>query len=312
MSLDRQPSYAEDFPVAIQESAIKPKQEALIREIVNTCGVSHDVARSLLLVSSWNKEALINRFFDEPLLEKLFKYDGIPKEPKIGPVLCFCCYDEKEDTMAMECGHQLCSDCYCEYLQAQFKDGPECILTTCPQAPCKLIVPEAMFKRALTPQQFEMYCYYDRKSLIDISKRAKWCSGPGCTLAYECRTLKQSDVNCKQCGTDWCFSCLKKAHRPIPCDDLVKWLQRINQTEDDTEVWLKLNTKPCPKCKVQIQKNQGCMHMTCSQCRYEFCWLCMGDYRNHTKETGTYLCNSYQDVEKAGVSDDDSYLIERQ
>lgn len=40
--------------------------------------------------------------------------------------------------------------------------------------------------------------------------------------------------------------------------------------------------------------------MTCSQCKYEFCWLCMGDYKNHSKETGAYLCNSFDDVIKAG------------
>ena len=71
---------------------------------------------------------------------------------------------------------------------------------------------------------------------------------------------------------------------------------------DDTEVWIKLNTKNCPKCKVQIQKNQGCMHMTCSQCRYEFCWLCLGDYRNHQSETGRGLCNTFEDVVASGVS----------
>lgn len=40
------------------------------------------------------------------------------------------------------------------------------------------------------------------------------------------------------------------------------------------------------------------MHMTCFKCKYEFCWLCMGDYKNHTKETGTGLCGSYEDVFK--------------
>ena len=58
------------------------------------------------------------------------------------------------------------------------------------------------------------------------------------------------------------------------------------------------------------------MHMTCSQCRYEFCWLCLGDYRNHSKETGRYLCNSYDDVVAAGRAEkqeiSDAAMIERE
>lgn len=44
------------------------------------------------------------------------------------------------------------------------------------------------------------------------------------------------------------------------------------------------------------------MHMTCRKagCGYEFCWLCMGDYRNHSAETGKGLCASFEDVVKLG------------
>lgn len=60
-------------------------------------------------------------------------------------------------------------------------------------------------------------------------------------------------------------------------------------------------TKPCPKCGVRIEKNQGwegasrvvpaamlcakrylsptgCQHMKCRQCKYNFCWQCLGKY----------------------------------
>jgi parkin len=35
-------------------------------------------------------------------------------------------------------------------------------------------------------------------------------------------------------------------------------------------------TKSCPKCHVRIEKNGGCMHMTCAQanCKFEWCWIC--------------------------------------
>lgn len=42
------------------------------------------------------------------------------------------------------------------------------------------------------------------------------------------------------------------------------------------------------------------MHMTCRQCKYNFCWLCMGDYKKHQAETGTNLCSSFDQVKKLG------------
>ena len=71
--------------------------------------------------------------------------------------------------------------------------------------------------------------------------------------------------------------------------------QGVNNSSD---LWVRVNSKNCPKCKSPIEKNSGCMHMTCYNCRYEFCWLCMGDYKKHSQETGIGLCNSFADVKK--------------
>ena len=44
------------------------------------------------------------------------------------------------------------------------------------------------------------------------------------------------------------------------------------------------STKPCPKCGIAIEKNNGCQHMTCRTssggdgCGYEWCWQCLGPY----------------------------------
>ena len=41
--------------------------------------------------------------------------------------------------------------------------------------------------------------------------------------------------------------------------------------------------------------------MTCVQCRHEFCWVCMGGWKEHGSATGGYYkCNLYDDKIKDG------------
>ena len=47
--------------------------------------------------------------------------------------------------------------------------------------------------------------------------------------------------------------------------------------QDQLKGWLDENAgnvSMCPFCKTRIEKNQGCNHMTCAICGYEFCWAC--------------------------------------
>ena len=41
------------------------------------------------------------------------------------------------------------------------------------------------------------------------------------------------------------------------------------------------NYKYCPKCKVKVEKSEGCNHMTCVICKYEFCWICLKKYTSN-------------------------------
>ena len=44
------------------------------------------------------------------------------------------------------------------------------------------------------------------------------------------------------------------------------------------------DVRRCPKCKVRIEKNAGCPHMSCARCGYYFCWCCMGELNIHHKK----------------------------
>ncbi|MFH4983160.1 hypothetical protein AB6A40_009869 [Gnathostoma spinigerum] len=50
---------------------------------------------------------------------------------------------------------------------------------------------------------------------------------------------------------------------------LEKYLEEIESSQ-----WIEDNSKPCPKCRVKIEKDSGCNKMHCSKCDTNFCWLC--------------------------------------
>lgn len=90
---------------------------------------------------------------------------------------------------------------------------------------------------------------------------------------------------------------------PANCKQVQEWRER-ETSESENIKWLIANTKQCPKCRRPIEKNGGCMHMTCRKesggCGYEFCWLCRGDWKEHGTATGGYYsCNKYNASEAA-------------
>merc|ERR1719320_1097450 len=117
------------------------------------------------------------------------------------------------------------------------------------------------------------------------------CPAPNCKYILESTSNSEStDVECT-CGHRSCFECKGDAHAPCSCNQLRKWV-KLYSAEGENTTWIMANTKKCPKCRVNIEKNQGCMHMTCRQCRHEFCWLCKGDWKNHS------ACNKTDQVKK--------------
>jgi len=141
------------------------------------------------------------------------------------------------------------------------------------------------------------------------------CSHPSNNLTYEGLT----DPDFYSTGHQparahrFCFSCKKAPHWPIMCDGLEMWMETIKEEigvrgdeeglsfeETAQRLWIKANTRPCPKCQIPIEKNDGCNHMTCTNrnCRYEFCWICRKDWSLHNTKTGGYFrCNRWQEEE---------------
>jgi hypothetical protein len=98
-----------------------------------------------------------------------------------------------------------------------------------------------------------------------------------------------SDLPAYTCMSDLPAYTARGSHSPPPapppppqvsCATVRKWLTK-NSAESENLNWILANTKPCPKCHRPIEKNQGCMHMTCSQCR----WVGVGGVHGCTAAT---------------------------
>eukprot|EP00934_Nitzschia_sp_Nitz4_P004865 Nitzschia sp. Nitz4//scaffold44_size153857//115497//119767//NITZ4_002740-RA/size153857-augustus-gene-0.10-mRNA-1//1//CDS//3329552214//4855//frame0 len=132
----------------------------------------------------------------------------------------------------------------------------------------------------------------------------------------------------------FCLVCGKGPHWPVPCERLDEWKEKVQEqigevkekgrdgsdehyNELAQKLWLKANTRPCPQCKVPIEKNEGCNHMICFNpaCRHEFCWICRRDWSLHGSSTGGFFrCNIWEEGQKPpdspafrGESSDEGY-----
>ena len=90
----------------------------MIDEVVDTLTISETIARALLIKFFWDKETLINQYYEnDNLVRQLFAYDmNQMSTTSDEPFLCPVCYFESTETMGMECGHRLCYECYKQYL----------------------------------------------------------------------------------------------------------------------------------------------------------------------------------------------------
>uniref|UniRef100_A0A0D9XGP2 RBR-type E3 ubiquitin transferase n=1 Tax=Leersia perrieri TaxID=77586 RepID=A0A0D9XGP2_9ORYZ len=129
-------------------------------------------------------------------------------------------------------------------------------------------------------------CWRGYIHVEDSSGAIKWCPAAGCSLAVAGDGA--TDAFCA-CGHAFCISCGEDAHRPVSCSTVRLWLEK-NVSESETATWLLAHTKHCPKCRRPIEKNLGCMHMTCrAPCLHQFCWICLEPWAGHN-------CASYRAV----------------
>ncbi|KAI5014480.1 hypothetical protein ZWY2020_055870 [Hordeum vulgare] len=285
LSLRQQQNYC-----ILSEAGIKQRQEDDINRVSTVLSISKSEACALLRSYNWS----VSKVHDEWFVD----------EERLACGICFenCPHASMS---AAACGHPFCSVCWRGYISTAINDGPGCLMLRCPDPSCAAAVGQDMINSLANEEDKEKYGRYLRRSYIEDNRKTKWCPAPGCEYAVEFVVGSGSyDVNCN-CSYGFCWNCTEEAHRPVDCATVSKWILK-NSAESENMNWILANSKPCPKCKRPIEKNQGCMHITCTPpCKFEFCWLCLGSWSEHGERTGGfYACNRYEAARQEGAYDE--------
>ncbi len=273
-------------------------------EISEIFGITKDDAICVLKYFKWNTNQAKSKWFENEKKHGMqagvtFDRDLLKAEertelldsvsvPATSCLICFQDFTPEHPGEALRCGHRFCESCWKGAIEAAMSKGKDCINSTCPFAGCFMQISQSFFKKYCSAAQFVKYSQFLARSFTDENKQIRWCPAAGCQYFVSLLYGLPEYVKCK-CGTMFCFSCGNEPHTPVTCDMLAKWLKK-NASEGENYLWLLANTKPCPKCKADIEKNGGCFYMKCYKCQHEFCWSCLRPWSEHSDH---WTCNLF-------------------
>ncbi|XP_063308518.1 ankyrin repeat and IBR domain-containing protein 1 [Pelobates fuscus] len=235
--------------------------------------------------------------------------------------ICMCNISVFEDPVEIPCGHEFCRACWESFLNLKIQEG-EAHNIFCPAYDCFQLVPVDVIESVVSKEMDKRYLQFDIKAFVENNTAIRWCPTASCERAVRLKKqgtnstgsdtlnfplLRAPAVDCGK-GHLFCWECLGEAHEPCDCQTWKNWLHKVSEMKPEELVgvseafedaanclWLLTNSKPCANCKSPIQKNEGCNHMQCAKCKYDFCWICLEEWKKHSSSTGGYYrCTRYE------------------
>lgn len=194
---------------------------------------------------------------------------------------CYICLEnvrKNQTSIHCNCDAVFCDSCLGAYVRLQITEGRwkvEC-------ANCSLLMPEDLIQKFL--QDYPLLQDHFNRLVIDAQRDplAKTC--PNCCAQNRVKSQRAKQVTCHECQFIWCFRCHAPWHKGLTCKDFKQGSKMFKKWTKGTTRGV-ANARPCPKCKVFIQRLEGCDHMSCPRCRTSFCYLC-GERIRHSKLLG--------------------------
>ena len=183
---------------------------------------------------------------------------------------CNICYHHKNLSEYIDgIPHEFCYNCLHSYIKQKILSN-QILEIKCPDE-CGLIFENKEISLILS-KDLELYNKYKKFKKIAVLSQdpnLRWCIKAECR-GYMIGDLSSKKLTCAICQTSMCFLCRNAWHDGQSCEQAMN--SEFKRYVD------KVQAKECPKCRSKIEKYEGCNHMTCPRCHYQFCWICLGEY----------------------------------
>uniref|UniRef100_A0A0K0FAI0 RBR-type E3 ubiquitin transferase n=1 Tax=Strongyloides venezuelensis TaxID=75913 RepID=A0A0K0FAI0_STRVS len=190
----------------------------------------------------------------------------------------------------LSCNHTCCLGCWKNYIANKVIDNND-LYFYCIDTECNLMINYSDVVNLIITEDCEESLMNARNTFIrniarkyaDEADNVIRCPNVSCNnnIIYEKHII--TGIEC-QCGGLYCKNCNENFHYPLNCEMIRKFINfhvDTNKDELETIQFIISKTRPCPSCKCDIEKYEGCNHMTCKKCKYEFCWQCLGNWQGY-------------------------------
>uniref|UniRef100_A0AC34GBW7 RBR-type E3 ubiquitin transferase n=1 Tax=Panagrolaimus sp. ES5 TaxID=591445 RepID=A0AC34GBW7_9BILA len=226
----------------LQLEDLPEEMDILANEVSAVIGYSLDVCKMLLHFFTWNKDKLLEKFYECDSSEDFFKLLKIqlpadPSSSNSSPPIegdCLICFETTTLT-SLSCQHYFCSDCLNHHLLTRFRQESD-PYPFCPDSDCQQIIdPQNVLKFLKCDAEKDFYQRLILRDFVDTNLLMKWCPSPYCSRIIKVNFSGCQAVTC-DCGMMFCFECSHDWHAPLPCWVLRQWLTRC-QTDSKSLTW---------------------------------------------------------------------------
>ena len=178
-----------------------------------------------------------------------------------------------DQIVSSPCAHIFCRDCMSGYLTSKVNDG-HVLNVFCPYPNCSRMLSSSDFIALLPSELHGKYERFRQNAEVALDPNARWCPTAGCDTVLKRGKGKGADkLKCNKCKRSLCFSCNEVWHEGRTCEQAANGVMAAYRRSHDV--------RQCPECHTTIERSEGCNHMTCTRCRFQFCWLCSRRYTKH-------------------------------